>query len=258
MPVRFIAKHAARLPDATAEAIRQVHDRQIEELQGQARELAGTTGRYLGRQILTSTGTYNPTPGATVARLRDVGGGGGGGGATPGAGVGAAAGGTSGVMLDIVVGTPGRPLTGGAFSCGAGGAGGSTAGGNGGTGGDTTIRINGVDYTAKGGGGGAGMVGVAGNNAVLPTAPAAGTSAGGTTTYGLGEPGVVIGGAVWFSGDGGGSPMGAGAVAVAGTTAGNPGDAHGFGGGGSGAAAQTTGKAGGAGGAGGIIVEEYS
>jgi len=216
----------------------------------------GLTGRWLARQILTGSGTYTPTTGTTIVHMREIGGGGGGGGASPGAGAGAAAGGSSGVLLDIVVGTAGVALTGGAYACGAGGTAGATTPAAGGTGGDTTVIINGTTYTAKGGGGGGAMTGVAGDSAALSTAPAAGTSAGGVTTYGNGGAGIVDDGAVWYSGSGGSTALGAGGLQVGGTTAGNAG--NGYGSGGSGASAQSGSRAGGAGAAGLIIIDEYT
>lgn len=214
------------------------------------------SGRRLNRQILAATGTYFPTAGATVVHVTMIGGGGGGGGATPGTGVGGAAGGSSGVLLDIWVGTSGTPITGGAFTAGAGGAGGATTGGVGGAGGDTTIVINGATLTAKGGAGGDGIVGGTGNADPFPHAPPSGTSSGGLVTYGLGGFGVVQSGNAWTSGHGGATVLGAGGLGIGGTTAGNPGLA--CGGGGGGAAAQSGGRAGGAGGAGCIVIDEFS
>ncbi len=213
-------------------------------------------GRRLNRQILAATGTYFPTPGATIAHVTMIGGGGGGGGATAGAGVGGAAGGSSGVLLDIWVGTSGTPLTGGAFTAGAGGVGGATTGGVGGTGGDSTLVVNGATFVAKGGAGGDGIVGVTGNADPFPHAPATGTSSGGLTTYGLGGFGVVQQGNAWVSGHGGGTALGAGGLGIGGNSAGNPGLA--CGGGGGGAATQSGGRAGGAGGAGCIVIDEFS
>lgn len=236
-----------------------------QQAQRTAADLATTvdersTGRLIGRQILIGTGTYAPTPGTKVAYVRAIGGGGGGGGATPGAGAGAGAGGSSGVLYEHVIGLGSTSgIFGGPFAGGAGGTGGTAAGGNGGNGGATTYTINGVTYSAPGGAGGTGMVGVAGNGNANPNAPSVGTPpANCLPTYGLGEPGIVVAGTAWFSGDGGGTTLGGGGVLVGGTTAGNAGSPGGFGGGGSGAAASAAGRAGGDGGSGGILIEEYS
>jgi hypothetical protein len=207
-------------------------------------------------QVLTTSGTYTPTAGTMRVWLRMVGGGGGGGGApaTTGSNAAAGAGGSSGVFFEKWI-IPGTSVTGGAFACGSGGAAGSTAGGNGGTGGDTTIVIQGTTYTAKGGGGGVGGVNAL-DSGVLPTAPAGGTSAGDFSTYQNGGLGIVINGTVWWSGQGGSSPLGQGGLTVGSSTTGNAGSR---GGGGGGAANKSgTGRSGGSGGVGTILVYEYA
>lgn len=248
----------SRLSDETAERVRASHHEAIGEIQSAIIRLEAHPANYLGRQILTGSGTYVPARGTTRAIVRLVGGGGGGGGAGGGAGVAAGAGGSSGVYVEAAIEATGA-MRGGTYSCGAGGAAGSTAGGNGGTGGDTTIAINGVTYTAKGGGGGQGMASSAGGFA-LPIAPAAGSSSGSNifSTYDIGDPGINIGGTYWFSGSGGTSPLGHGTIGGndgAGTGAGVDG---GPGGGGSGASEQLAGGlAGGAGGAGTIVIDQW-
>lgn len=215
------------------------------------------SGRFLGTQVLTGSGMGSLATGTCVVHLRGIGGGAGGGGAVPGGGAGAAAGGGSGVLLDIWIGTPGVPLpTSFTFASGTGGAGGlvtPTAGTNGG---DSTITINSVLYTMKGGTGGSASAGSPTDTASLPLAPPSGTSSGGVIGFGLGGVGLVVDAAVWFSGSGGGTSLGGGGVAVGGTTTGNPG--QGMGGGGSGAAAQGGARAGGDGAAGGFILEQFT
>jgi len=217
-------------------------------------------GRFLGRQILTGSGTYVPTSGTTVDRVRMVGGGGGGGGATSnGANVSSASGGSSGVMLEVVLGTPGTTLTGGAYAGGAGGAGGTSTSStftNGSSGGDTTIIINSTTYTAKGGGGGKGFNAVSlGQTVVAGGAPLAGTTAVGFITYNSGGVGMELDGELCIGGAGGSTPLGAGGAAVEAIANGNPG--QGLGGGGAGAASCFANRNGGNGAAGGIVIDEY-
>lgn len=214
-----------------------------------------TLGRLLRTpRILSGTSSSTLTPGTCVVRLRGIGQGGGGGGAVGGA---CGAGGTSGVLLDIWIGTPGTPLASTAISWTAGsgaGGGGTAAGTNGAAGSDSTITINGVAYTMKGGGGGGGQTVGGTFNTAVTTVPAAGTTAGGITTYGLGGSAFADPGVTGYSGAGGGTDTGAGGVGVV-AGAGRPGDSSGFGGGGSGGNGA---NAGGAGAAGGFIIEEYS
>lgn len=221
-------------------------------------------GNFLARQILSaSSGTYTPTSGTTVAHVRMIGGGGGGGGAgtaAVGTSVSVGAGGASGALLDIIRGTPGTTLTGGAFACGAGGTAGANTGGAGGTGGDTTVVINGVTLTAKGGLGGAGSTASTTVTFASPGGVQAGTTAGGVTTQEPGQPGIVTAGGganqLGWGGSGGSTPLGAGAKATSASNAGSAGG--GFGSGGSGACTVGAAQAGGAGSAGVIVIDEFS
>lgn len=263
MPVKFTGAHAARLQDATAEAIRRVQDKQIVELQGQARELAGARGRLLGRRVLTaSSGTYKPAPDARTVHVQQVGGGGGGGGAGTGAGIGGGGGGDAGWYLDFTV-TSAKPIAGGAFACGAGGAAGAATPTAGGTGGDTTFVLNGVTFRAKGGTGGTAAVlsadGVTGPNVRQSGSTDVLGMGLGSLSYGEGGIGVWFSGATGASGKGGTSPLGEGGYAL-GAAASQTGITAPRGGGGGSGGTATTGntRAGGGGGAGLIIVEEYS
>lgn len=220
-------------------------------------------GRILhAPRLLTGTGSDTLAAGTCVVHLRGIGQGGGGGGAQSTTGVSAGAGASSGVLLDIWIGTPGTPL--GTLSIswisGSGfGTGGSAVGGAGAAGADSVITIDGVAYTMRGGGGGAGCPNiVAPNNGnVMSSAPAGGTPTGGVSGYGQGNSGIVIGATAWFSGLGGGTPFGAGGGSVGGASDGQPGG--GLGGGGSGGAGSGgVGHVGGAGAPGGFIIEEYS
>lgn len=218
------------------------------------------SGRLLGKQILTGSGSGTLATGTCVVHLRGIGQGGGGGGGSGAGSTGFGAGGSSGALLDIWIGTPGAAL--GTLSISwtagsAGGAGGANTGGNGAAGSDSTITINSVTYTMKGGGGGAGMPAPGSTAAtVLPTAPASGTTSGGVVTWGFGAAGLVMPSqAAGFAGQGGSSPLGAGGAPRSSAGAGNAGDTTGFGGGGGGGVG---GNVGGAGAAGGFILEQYT
>src|SRR5882757_9524520 len=159
-PQRPDPGHALLLPrvtgDATGEATQRAFDRialgvqqqqaKIDTLQSSSDEIA--PGRLLRTpRILTGSGTTTLTDGTCMVILDGVGQGGG-------------AGGSSGVRLRIIIGSPGVPIGSLAVSWTAGssgGSGGSVAGGSGSAGADSTISIAGTAYTMKGGGFGQGM-----------------------------------------------------------------------------------------------------
>lgn len=221
-----------------------------------------SNGQLLNRHVLTAaSGTYVPTAGTCAIIVRMVGAGAGGGGAVVAAGdFGPAGGGASGVYLENTIITPNTLIAGGAFTCGAAGAAGSTAGGTGGTGGDTTIVLNGVTFTAKGGLGGTGVT-AATTSIVIPGGlPQTGSSAADVVSGG--EPGgygLGISTTTTPTGGGGNTPWGGGGPAIqtfGASAAGKPG--LGFGSGGSGAfVLGATGVVGGAGAPGAIVIEEY-
>lgn len=220
-----------------------------------------TAGRLLAAPlVLTGTGSGTLPAGTCTVHLVLIGQGGGGGGAVPTAGPAGGAGGSTGVKLDLWIGTPGTPLASPAYSwaMGSGANGGSAAGGAGGVGADSTVTINGTTYTSKGGGGGGGSTGAADDGFAFPTSPAAGTTAGGFRGFGHGQQGRVVDGGAWFGGQGGSTDLGGGGVEATAVSAGNPGDPNGFGGGGGGAATNAGGRAGGDGAAGGGRIETYS
>lgn len=212
-------------------------------------------GNYLGSQILTGTSSGTLATGTCVVHLRGIGqGGGGGGGAASAFG----AGGSSGALLDIWIGTPGVALGTLSISWVAGataGGGGANTGTAGTAGSDSTITINSVTYTMKGGGGGGGMTTPVVITTAITTPPAAGTTSGGVITFGLGGSSFVQPAVAGFTGAGGSTALGAGGASI-GTAggAGQAGNATGFGGGGSGGAGV---QAGGAGAAGGLVLEQY-
>lgn len=253
-PKRPPPGHAIVVPRVDDDDTQRALDR-IKVTLGQLQATAanGPSGRILGVQVLSGSGTATLAVGTCVVHLRGIGQGGGGGGAVGG---GAGSGGSSGVMLDIWIGTPGVLLAASiTFSAGsAGGGGGNNAGTNGAAGSDSTITINRIAYTMKGGSGGTGAPSGAVLNAAICPVPASGTSTGGVVSWGLGDSSFASPGVVGFSGYGGTTAMGAGGAALIANGAGNAGSAAGFGGGGSGG----LGGAGGAGAAGGFVIEEYS
>ena len=214
-------------------------------------------GHLVGIQIFTSSGTYTPTPGATLARVRMVGGGGAGGGApaTSASTVSAGLGGSGGAYSEFLI-TSGLTST----SVTVGAAGTPTSGGTGGNGGNTSF---GAYSTAAGGVGGAaaGPTGTAyiantqSNNAV----PAV---AGATKIFA--SPGqlpansvVVLSTSMFYSGQGANSPYGVGGGGQ-GAGVGGTGLGYGSGGGGSASSFSTGARLGGTGAPGLVIVEEYA
>lgn len=267
--LRVAPRLSPGLPDPkTSRAVRAVEDTaaQHETRVTSLESRVGKAGGLLGVQVLTGAGTYKPTSGTTRAVVKMVGGGGGGAGASSGAGAAnAGAGGNSGWLLELLLAVTGaRTFTGGVFSCGAAGTGGNP-GNPGGTGGDTTIVINGVTYTAKGGTGGtsAGGASAGGGPDGGPGTPATQPTPAGTlrTTMNYGGISFVFAALVGLGGQGGSIDTGTGGAPLPGFATvnanGNPGLGFGSGGGGAttvGAHAQT----GGAGTAGTIIIEEYA
>lgn len=249
-----------RLADDVAEQVRRSIAQAIRELQGYATDLGDAPGRFVGPpRKLTGTTTYVPTPGTTLVLVEQVGGGGGGGGGQGGVGTAAAGGGgASGVYLYYVVGAlGGRPLRGGLAVGGALGAGGVNTGGNGVAGGDSTIVLNDVTYTAKGGAGAFGMLASVGNAFAGEGAPSlTGSSALLVleALQGAGAPGICVAGPFAWSGFGGSTPMGSGGHVATTFGAGNPG--LGLGSGGSGASVAAAGAAGGDGAPGGFLIWE--
>jgi hypothetical protein len=217
-----------------------------------------TQAVFIARQVLTAaSGTYTPTAGTQKVLLRMCAGGGGAGGAkgavTPISAY--SGGGGSGENVELWI-DPAATITGGAFAVGAAGAAGTSTPGNGGNGGDSTIVIQGVTYTAKGG---------LGSGAVTGTgAPQVALGGGAQTTGALtlsggqpGQPGVTLSNAgVGYSGNGGSTPFGAGGLGVINGSAGNNGTGRGAGGSGAGSI-NASGFAGGAGTAGVIIIDEF-
>ncbi len=218
----------------------------------------------IGHQIFPSGGTYTPSTGTKAVRVRMVGGGGGGGGAAGGAGtLAAAGGGSSGVYweswidpaADIYGNSPGN---GGTVTIGAAGSGGSAGANNGSDGGDTSVVIQGVTYTAKGGKGGQGCTASANNLFRTGGDQNAGSSAGDIV---LGnDPGgyaMQIANSNACGGRGGSTPLGAGGRQTNDATA-NGAAGNGKGAGGGGAYTDTTSRAGGDGTAGVVIIEEFA
>lgn len=212
---------------------------------------------FLGYQTFTSSGTYTPTAGATLAVVYLVGGGGGGGGcaATSASNNAIGTGGGGGGLAIKSIASP----TAQTITIGAGGTAGANTGGAGGNGGTTSF---GGIFSATGGVGGQGGT----NSAVgtLITGAAGGNGSGGDTNGAGGYTASVLyitAGAVVGSG-GGSSFFGAGGAPPASSGAGNAGNnAVTVGSGGSGAVnsqSQGAGHAGGTGAAGYCLVFEYA
>lgn len=220
---------------------------------------AVTRGRLVNVQYLVSaSGTYTPTTGATSAMVEVIGDGGGGGGSASAAGQsGAGGGGGGGGYARKYYATLAASY---AYTVGQGGAGGG-AGNNGGTsGGGSVFDATGVNVQGGGGGGGAG-------SAASASAQISANVAGGTATNGdlnisggQGISGVTYSATLARSGDGAASGLGYGSNTTGIRVASNGGSGHAYGGGGSGGNV-TNGSAAASGGMGApgiIIVTEYA
>jgi hypothetical protein len=248
---------ADTIEGATARALRPAERLTLMSDGVSAWRVAGGAGRLVNVQVFTASGTYTPTPGATRALVRGVGGGGAGGG-VPATGAGASSAGAGGGAGAHGVRWIDGTLSSQAVTIGAGGT--PAAGAAGGPGGTTSF---GALLSCPGGfGGPAGSVlsspGVASNAASGGGAPSGATFGDGGAPGGvsivLASTSALSGGGASSMYGGGGTP--AGSNATAGFN-GNAGVGRGSGGGG-GVAVQTGGPVqGGAGTAGLIIVEEY-
>lgn len=221
-----------------------------------AMQLGQATGRLAASRLITATGTYIPTPGATTVYLQAVGGGGAGGGvvSTATGSTSAGCGGSAGGVVEGVY--PVSLLSGLTMTIGAGGA--AVAGGTGGNG--TSTTFGGILSAAGGNGGAAGQnmvppwfLGETGNSTLSTGGNlknTRGISGGGSQSGSL--SGIV-------SGRGGSSPFGAGGNSI-GTLRAAGSAGTGPGAGGSGALEQSAGPgglAGGNGSPGAIILMEY-
>lgn len=222
----------------------------------QAMQLGQATGRLAASRLITATGTYIPTPGATTVYLQAVGGGGAGGGvvSTATGSTSAGCGGSAGGVVEGVYAV--SLLSGLTMTIGAGGA--AVAGGTGGNG--TSTTFGGILSAAGGNGGAAGQnmvppwfLGETGNSTLSTGGNlknTRGISGGGSQSGSL--SGIV-------SGRGGSSPFGAGGNSI-GTLRAAGSAGTGPGAGGSGALEQSAGPgglAGGNGSPGAIILMEY-
>lgn len=214
------------------------------------------TGKLLGVQVFTSSGTYTPNPLTKSIRVTVLGGGGGGGGAGGTAagqqsvGCGGAGGGYSvGIISSGIVST--------AVTVGAAGAASAAGFSAGGTGGTSSF---GALILATGGVGGNAGVAISSFPNITAVSATPGAGSGGSminATGAQGGSGLNMSSVNGVSGYGGSSAFGGGAIAssAAGFSATTPGS------GGSGALAGPSvpaGRAGGAGAAGLVIVEEFS
>lgn len=218
------------------------------------------TGRLIGVQIFTVSGTYTPDTGTNSVIVEDVGGGGGSGGmpATASGANGASVSGAAGsyASVRLTSGFSGVTVTPGAF--GAAGAAGSNAGGTGGT---TTFGSLISCPGGTGGPAGSSNTGVSTTSGASP--PAACTVSSGTTIVSMpGQGGSPLVGfasnAGIVSGAGGSSPLGYGGrgSSFGGTC--YAGSGYGAGAGGLPLAASASATAGCAASQGAVIVWEYN
>jgi hypothetical protein len=236
-------------------------------------------GRLLNVQVISASGTYTPTAGATRALAKGVGGGGGGGSAdgdSQNTEIGVGGGGGSGAYFEVYFSIDASTYT---ATIGTGGAGSNSQNADGSTGVATSLVSDGdagagLTITANGGVGGASRADLNSSRAIggaAGTATATGTSVIYSSLLGAvpGHYGFAIiegdltGAGLGASGFGGGNPLAGNTQEVSSDTtnesiAGN--DATGPGAGGSGAIAlgATTFQEGGDGADGIIIVFEYA
>jgi len=210
-------------------------------------------GILIGRQTLTTSGTYTPTAGTTMIQVRMWGGGGAGGGCSAIAGCAGGGGGSGGYAEFFFSGvTSTYP-----YVIGNGGAGVSGAAGQAAS--NTTFTIGGTTITAFGGSGGAFTAGTAAIKFMAGGAGGAISTNG--NVNGAGAPGgngmTSTVNTVVMSGFGGSTSLGGGGVGRSTTGAGNAAVANTGSGGGGAAATAGTANVGGNGAAGLIIVTEY-
>ena len=211
------------------------------------------TGRLIGHQVFSASGTYTPTVGARSAYVQVLGGGGAGGGAgATGAGQCAAgSGGGGGGYAEswITGGMSAQTVT-----VGAGGAGvANAAGGNGGN--------SSFGSLLAGGGGTGGSLGLAASASTVNFVGGAGGGygTGGNISNAEGDPGSpAFYQTLPLSGTGGSSRFGGGAFPASGTSSGNSATSPGAGGSGGSLVASALPAAGGSGAAGLVVVWEYS
>lgn len=225
------------------------------------RPIAAVGGRFLGRQIITATGIYTPTLGATKCRIKMVGGGGGAGGVAGGAtSVAVTGGGASGRYLEQYIDNGGVQLSLGVAVVGTGGAGGAAGNNPGTAGGDTTFTINATTYTAKGGGASTGSSNHdfwIGNPGFIPAGSSATDVVAGEQGYmGMGINGGGLSTSAGIGGNGGSNPLGTGGLGTS-NVAGGQGAGYGAGGGGT-SNTLAGNDAGGAGTNGVVIIEEWT
>lgn len=217
-------------------------------------KVAGS-GRLLNIQVITSTGTYTPTPGTRNAIIELIGGGGAGGGAatTSSGQASIGAGGASGGYVKHLW----KGVGSGAVTIGAGGTGVSGATGNAGA--NSTFT---ADVTLTASGGAAGTTAAAASPAFVVGNPGAATATNGNIINVPGAPAAIaiaISATVGFGGGGAQTIYGAGGtVNQYSATAGAAGTGFGSGGAGAAIGASTAAQTGGAGKAGICIVHEFS
>ncbi|SEK02613.1 hypothetical protein [Paraburkholderia tropica] len=208
------------------------------------------TGRLIGVQVLTTSGTYTPDTGTNSVITEQCGGGGAGGGAAA-TSTGQLSGGAGGSAGGYIKSRLTSGFSGVTVTIGAGGV--AASGAAGGAGGNTVFGT----LTANGGSGGVsqgpGTTFNANNNSN------AGTASGGTIINLNGQLGTAaFGNTAIIGGIGGDSPLGAGGYPGFSGTAGTAGTGYCAGGGGTANGASQAANIGGAGAKGVVIVWEYN
>ena len=218
------------------------------------------TGKLIGRQIFTASGSYTPTPGTKFIIVEAVGGGGSGASSSAANGSQSSVGGSGGpgAYAKVIYYSPSAATV----TIGFAGPAGTVAGSAGNAGGNTTMVGSGFSLNCVGGSGGSASVTSAATFIVQGKAASSATQTGGisfTSHSGVWSTnGIGLTPTTCRSGTGGTSLMGTGADGVVGGAGLSP--YSGFGGGGSGAVSLANGIAypGGAGYPGCLIVWEYS
>lgn len=215
--------------------------------------------RTVVTRVISSTSSYVPTAGMSIATVELVGGGAGGGGAlgaTAPSSSAAGGGGSGGYVRKTY--TAAQIGASAAIVIGTAGTGGAAGINNGGNGGATTFTPAGAGAVLTGGGG-TGSQGSSAGNGIFrgPGLGGGGTATGGDINI-PGDPGgwsFIFTSSQAISGRGGNTPFGRGGQESQENSAGNT--AVGFGGGGGGGASAATSRAGGNGLTGVVVITEY-
>lgn len=216
----------------------------------------GNSGRLIGIQVFTSSGTYTPTAGTNSVIVEIIGGGGGGGGASSTTS-GQFSGGQGGGAGAYAKGRITSAFSGVTVTIGSGGTGGTAGPNAGGSGGTSSF---GALITAPGGTGGSGS-GAATSPFVVGTAANSTPASGASIFNGIGASGfqaLLMSTTNIVTGRGAPTNFGSGALSVYGQGTGANAVSYGSGGSGGGSVSGGAATAGGNGAAGICIVQEFS